>query len=76
MELFFKLFYSSESYANFKQNELRSCIICACRILRRFDLAFMSTWGKVAMEKMPIMNTFGPVLINSRCISYMLADHS
>ena len=32
--------------------------------------------GKVAMEKMAITNTFGPVLMNSRCTGYMLADHN
>ena len=29
---------------------------------------------KVAMEKMAIINTFGPVLINGRCIGYMQTD--
>ena len=28
------------------------------------------------MEKMAIINTFGPVSINGRCIGYMLAYHS
>ena len=30
----------------------------------------------VAMEKMAVTITFGPVLISGRCISYMLADDS
>ena len=31
--------------------------------------------NKVAIKKMTIINTSGPVLINGRCIGYMLADH-
>ena len=30
---------------------------------------------KVALEKMAIIDTFGPVLTNGRCICYMLDDH-
>ena len=41
-----------------------------------FYIFFPSThFGeKVAMGKMTIINIFGPVLINGRCIGYMLAD--
>ena len=51
-------------------------------VLRRFGLSYLThhfpmIWVKVAMEKMTkYINTFGPVLINDRFISYMLADHS
>ena len=45
------------------------------------DLSYMThyfplLWEKVAMEKMAIINTFGPVSINGWSIGYMLADHS
>ena len=49
-------------------------------ILRIMVPQFGETVGlhvnKVPMEKMGIFNTFGPVLINGRCIGYMLADDS
>ena len=32
--------------------------------------------NKVAKEKMTIINTLRPVLMNCRCIGYMLANHS
>ena len=32
--------------------------------------------NKLAMEKMAIINTFGPVLINGQCIGYILPDRS
>ena len=53
---------------------------CAGHVLRRFDLSYLThhrplVWGdcsirdnKVAMEKMAIINTFGHVLIDDRCM--------
>ena len=57
-------------------------VVCACQILRRFDLSHMThpssqVRGNVSIEKMAIIIiTFGPVLINGRCIGYMLANDS
>ena len=57
-------------------------------VTRRFHLSAMTHQSpyfkgimviranKVAMYKMAIVNALGPVLINVRCIGYMLADHS
>ena len=39
-----------------------------------YDAPLPLFWGKVAMEKVAIINTFGPVSINGRCIGYMLAE--
>ena len=53
---------------------------CACYVLRRcpvlYDAALPLFCGKVALEKMTLINTFGPVLKNDRCIGYTLADRS
>ena len=59
----------------------KQSLSCAGHVLRRFDLSYMThhsplPWGKVAMEKMSVINTSGPVLINGQCICYMLVDHS
>ena len=59
---------------------------CAGHVFRIFDLSdntfpkfgeiVVLRANKVAMEKMAIINTFEPVLINGWWIGYMLADDS
>ena len=54
-------------------------IVCACHILHRFNPSYMMHpsplfWGKVRMEKMAIITKFGPVLLNSQCIGYILSS--
>ena len=54
---------------------------CCLNMSSSFGLSYMTHHspcfgGKEAMEKMAIINKFGPVLINGHCIGYMLADHS
>ena len=66
-------------------NAFNSVKICYCNLRMSYssnilpvlyDALLSLILGKVAIEKMTIINTFGPVLINGWCIGYMLADHS
>ena len=41
-----------------------------------YDTPLSLLWGKVAIKEMTIINIFGPVLLNDRCMGYILGDHN